>query len=180
MVCSSLEKILELLTYGLIQAADWNSELASLNYSAREKWHRFLTLPSSCPFCFDQKALRDVFYNAVVVIFLFEYLLNLAITQSHYTMKSGWQGGGGIIRWCMIDSPGEFLLKTLDSPFIIKNSLNKAIFCSVFFLVFSFSCPSGNSSSETLSANLEVPDRRLRNYFSERGRWKARKPIRCF
>ena len=68
----------------------------------------------------------------------------------------------------MIDSPGEFLLKTLDSPFIIKNSLNRAIFCSVFFLVFSFSCPSGNSSSETLSANLEVPDRRLRNYFSER------------
>ena len=69
----------------------------------------------------------------------------------------------------MIDSPGEFLLKTLDSPFVIKNSLNKAIFCSVFFLVFSFSCPSGNSSSETLSANLEVPARRVRNYFSERG-----------
>ena len=188
MVCTSLEKILGLLTYGLIQTADWNSELASLNYSAREKWHRFLTLPSSRPFCFDQNAIRDVFYNAVVVIFLFEYLLNLAIWQSHYTMNSGWGGGGGgaynlrclLIRWCMIDSPGEFLLKTLDSPFIIKNSLNKAIFCSVFFLVFSFSCPSGNSSSETLSANLEVPDRRLRNYFSERGRWKARKPIRCF
>ena len=41
---------------------------------------------------------------------------------------------------------------------IIKNSLNRAIFCSVFFLVFSFSCPSGNSSSDTLSANLEVPE----------------------
>ena len=108
------------------------------------------------------------------------------IWQSHYTMNSGWAGWRAynlrclLIRWCMINSPGEFLLKTLDSPFIIKNSLNRAIFCSVFFLVFSFSCPSGNSSNETLSANLEVPDRRRRNYFSESGQWKARKPIRCF
>ena len=91
MVRTSLEKILGLLTYGLIQTADWNSELASLNYSAREKWHRFLTLPSSCPFCFDQKAIRDLFYNAVVAIFLFEYLLNLAITLYHELRV----GGGG-------------------------------------------------------------------------------------
>ena len=95
MVCTSLEKILGLLTYGLIQTADWNSELASLNYSAREKWHRFLTLPSSCPFCFDQKAIRDVFYNAVVVIFLVEYLLNLAITLYHELRRGGGGGGGG-------------------------------------------------------------------------------------
>ena len=189
MVRTSLEKILGLLTYGLIQTADWNSELASLNYSAREKWHRFLTLPSSCPFCFDQKAIRGLFYNAVVAIFLFEYLLNLAITLYHELRVGGGGGEGGgraynlrclLIRWCMINSPREFLLKTLDSPFILKNSLNKEIFCSVFSLVFSFSCPSGNSSSETLSANLEVPDRRRRSYFSESGQWKARKPIRCF
>ena len=157
MVRTSLEKILGLLTYGLIQTADWNSELASLNYSAREKWHRLLTLPSSCSFCFDQKAICDVFFNAVVMIFLFEYLSNLAITL-YNELRVG-RGGGGwraynlrclLIRWCMINSPGEFLLKTPDSPFIIKNSLNRAIFCSVFFLAFSFSCPSGNSSSETI------------------------------
>ena len=58
----------------------------------------------------------------------------------------------------MINSSRGFLPITFDSSFIIKNSLNRAIFCSVFFLVFSFSCPSGNSSSDTLSANLEVPE----------------------
>ena len=86
MVCTSLEKILGLLTYGLIQTADWNSELASLNYSAREKW---------------QKAIRDVFYNAVVVIFLFEYLLNLAITLYHELRGGGGWGG----RWDFICEP---------------------------------------------------------------------------
>ena len=91
MVCTSLEKIRGLLTYGLIQTADWNSELASLNYSAREKWHRLLTLPGSCPFCFDQKAIRDVFFNAVVMIFLFEYLSNLAITLYHELRVGGWR-----------------------------------------------------------------------------------------
>ena len=40
----------------------------------------------------------------------------------------------------------------------MKNSLNRAIFCSVFFPLFSFSCPSRNFSSDTLSMNLEVPE----------------------
>ena len=176
MVCTSLEKIRGLLTYGLIQTADCNSELASLNYSAREKWHRLLTLPGSCPFCFEQKAIRDVFFNAVVMIFLFEYLSNLAITLYH-ELRVGVGGGGGLegyllIRWCMINSPGEFLLKTPDSPFLIKNSLNRAIFCSVFLLVFPF-LVLREILRGRLSANLEVPDRRQRNYFSESGQWTA-------
>ena len=62
-------------------------------------------------------------------------------------------------------------ISSKNTRLIIKNSLNKAIFCSVFFLVFSFSCPWGNSSSETLSANLEVPDRRPRNY-DRRSAWQ--------
>ena len=59
----------------------------------------------------------------------------------------------------MINSSREFLLITTRLAFYqIKNSLNRAIFCSVFFPLFSFSCPSRNFSSDTLSTNLEVPE----------------------
>ena len=40
----------------------------------------------------------------------------------------------------------------------VKKSFNKAIFSLVFFLLFSFPCPSGNSSTETKSANREMPE----------------------
>ena len=58
----------------------------------------------------------------------------------------------------MINSVREFLVKTLDSSLGIKNFFSRAILCSVVFLVFSFSRPLGNSLSETLSANLKVPE----------------------
>ena len=58
----------------------------------------------------------------------------------------------------MINSSGEFLVKTLDLPLSIKNSFRRAILWSVVFLMFSFSRPLGKSSSETLSANLKVPE----------------------
>ena len=58
----------------------------------------------------------------------------------------------------MINLSGEFLVKTLDSPLSIKNSFRRAILWSVVFLMFSFSRPLGNSSSETLSANLKLPE----------------------
>ena len=42
--------------------------------------------------------------------------------------------------------------------FRVKKSVNKAIFSSVFFQLFSFPCPLGNSLTETKSANREMPE----------------------
>ena len=57
----------------------------------------------------------------------------------------------------MVNSSEKFLLKLSTRRLALKfPSAEHAIFCSVFFLAFSFSFPSGNSSIETLSANLKV------------------------
>lgn len=53
-----------------------------------------------------------------------------------------------------LSSFGAISFTGIDSSFSLKNSLSKATFCSVFFLVL-FSCPSINSSTEVISANLE-------------------------
>ena len=56
-----------------------------------------------------------------------------------------------------LSSSEEISSTALDSPFSIKNSFCRArIFFSVFSLVFSSFFPSINSSTETISANLEV------------------------
>ena len=126
----------------------------------------WLWLAFSCPFLFWLKGHSwffklEVFYNAVAVIFLYKYY-TFQTWQSHSdTIQWTWRiilNRCFLIRWCMINSSEEFLLKTLDSPLSIKNFFSRAILCSVVFLAFSFSCPSGNSSSETLSANLKVPE----------------------
>ena len=103
----------------------------------------------------------EVFYNSVAVIFLYKYY-TFQTLQSHSDTVQ-WTGRiilirCPLIRWCMINLSGEFLVKTLDSSLGIKNFFSRAILCSVVFPVFSFSCPLGNSSSETLSANLKVPE----------------------
>ena len=57
-----------------------------------------------------------------------------------------------------LTSSGEISSTALASPFSVKISFCGAIFCSVFSLVFSFSYPSMNSSTETISENLEVAE----------------------
>ena len=54
-----------------------------------------------------------------------------------------------------LSSCGGISSTGLDSSFSLKNFLSKATFCSAFLLVFLFSCPSINSYTEVISANLE-------------------------
>ena len=83
-----------------------------------------------------------------------------------------------------LSSSGEISSTALDSPFSIKNYFWRAIFCSVFSLGFPFSCPSMNSSTETIFANLEVAEDdaiTLLFFLVDRSRQgKAGKPIRFF
>ena len=57
-----------------------------------------------------------------------------------------------------LSSSGGISSTALNLPLSVKNSSSRVMFCSVFFLVFSFSCPSMNSSTETVSASLEVAE----------------------
>ena len=59
----------------------------------------------------------------------------------------------------------------LDSPFMAKNSFSRAIFCSVFSSGASFSCPSINSSTKTISANLIAQRRRRDSLFLGERKW---------
>jgi len=57
---------------------------------------------------------------------------------------------------CAFSSFGGISSISLDSFLDVRNSLSKATFCWVFFLVFSFSWSSINRSTELMSANLEA------------------------
>ena len=111
---------------------------------------------------FDFKAIHvffkfGVFYNNVAVI-----LSNTFHSwQSHHTMNRGYNFRWLLIRECVNDWI-EFVWQNFfwvrDSFLSVKKSFNKAIFSLVFFLLFSFPCPSGNSSTETKSAHREMPE----------------------
>ena len=111
---------------------------------------------------FDFKAIHiffkfGIFYNNVAVI-----LSNTFYSwQPHHTMNRGYNFRWILIRECVnewIQFVRQNFFWARDSFLSVKKSFNKAIFSLVFFLLFSFPCHSGNSSTETKSAHREMPE----------------------